>query len=192
MATRKCKKCGWEISATSMHSNCPVCGTLYKEGMCVICGTNVTNLVNGKYCVKCFRIKYRHNDNHKIWKRQRRESNNNRYAEWLGKVKSLPKDYPTLTHEQWLSACRHFGGCAFCGDESIDSRAYFVPFKDGGRYCDWNIVPSCEKCAYRIKLIDNPFAYLERPSERKALQGIIAYLEERLNAAVDKFKECNK
>jgi hypothetical protein len=149
-------------------------------------------LYNGKYCVRCYRKKYDIAANTRRWREEKRQENDDTFAKWLGKIKLLPSDYPTLTQEQWLAACRHFGGCAYCGTESIDARAYFIPFKAGGRYCDWNMVPACEKCATRIKELDNPFAYLERAKERKALQGIIEYLEERLNAAVDRAAECDK
>lgn len=192
MATRKCSKCGWEVAATSAHSNCPICGRRFTEGPCIACGTYVTNLVNGKYCVKCHRQKYGISANTQRWRKEKRRENDATFEEWLGKIKLLPSDYPTLTQMQWLSACTHFNGCAYCGSESIDAQTYFIPFKLGGRYCDWNIIPACEKCATRIKGLDNPFAYLEKASERQALLSIIGYLEERLNAAVDKFAKLNK
>ena len=107
------------------------------------------------------------------------------YNEWVEKVKLVPRDYPTLTEEQWMEAVKHFGGCALCGEESIDARSYFVPFKDGGRYCDWNIIPVCSKCALKTRTNYNYFLY-ERP---KGLINIISYLEVRLNAALENVNE---
>lgn len=186
MATRKCSKCGWEVSYKSVHQTCPICGTRYKVGACSICGTTVQNLVSGKYCVKCFREKYNVSKTTQDWRKRKRRENDEALEKWLGKISLLPSDYPTLTQQQWLKTCSHFGGCAFCESKSIDTRAYFIPFKLGGRYCDWNIVPACEACATRIKLMDNPFVYLERRSERDKLLGVIQYLEEILDAEVGK------
>ena len=56
-----------------------------------------------------------------------------------------------------MRACRHFNGCAKCGDETIDARGFFISFKNGGRYCDWNIIPLCSKCAADWSLDKNPF-----------------------------------
>lgn len=157
-----------------------------------MCGEHTDNLVHGKHCVRCYRKKYSIAETTRQWRAQKRQENDAKLDVWLGKIKSLPSTYPTLTQEQWFKACGHFNGCAYCGAESIDSRVYFIPFRLGGRYCDWNIIPACEKCATRTKGIDNPFAYLERPSERKALQRIINYLEERLDGAVKKSTASDK
>jgi hypothetical protein len=102
------------------------------------------------------------------------------YAEWKSRIAEVPKDYPPLTEEQWMEVVKHFNGCAMCGSEDISTRGYFVPFKEGGRYCDWNIIPLCEKCATTIKYKPNPFKY-KRP---KQLMDIVDYLEEKLNAAI--------
>ena len=187
MAIKKCSKCGWEGAHTYRATLCPVCGTRFVDGPCRVCGEYSKKLVNGTHCVRCYREQYKITEVSREWRKRKRRENEATYAEWLAKIKSLPSNYPTLTQEQWLEACRYFNGCAFCGAESIDARVYFIPFKEGGRYCNWNIVPACEKCATRIKLLPNPFAYLERSSERTALQNIAKYLEEKLNAAVEKY-----
>ena len=157
-----------------------------------MCGEYTDNLVHGKHCVRCYRKKYSIGETTRQWRAHKRQESNAILNDWLGKIKLLPSSYPTLTQDQWLATCGHFNGCAYCSAESIDSRVYFIPFKLGGRYCDWNIIPACEKCAMRVKLIDNPFVYAERPNERQALQRIINYLEERLNAAVEKTSKINK
>ena len=117
------------------------------------------------------------------WRAANRQTNNSTFEAWCAKMQAVPKDYPTLTTEQWLEACAYFGGCALCNDESIDSRVYFVPFTYGGRYCNWNVIPLCMSCATHYKQDMNPFIRLEKPAERQAVQKIIQYLEVRLNAA---------
>lgn len=186
MPTKKCSKCGWEVAHTYRATICPVCGTRYVDGPCRVCGKYSKRLVNGTHCVSCYREQYKIADATRDWRKRKRAESDAAYAAWLDKIAALPKDYPTLTQEQWLRACAHFNGCAFCGAASIDARVYFIPFKAGGRYCDWNIVPACEKCAVRIKLMPNTFAYLERAPERDKLLGIIKYLEAILDAAVEK------
>lgn len=105
------------------------------------------------------------------------------YQDWLEKIRKIPKDYKTLTEEQWLQAVRHFDGCALCGAESIDTRGYFVPFELGGRYCDWNIIPMCSKCATKNKTNYNWFLEAKQPV---GLVDIITYLEVKVDAAIKK------
>lgn len=81
---------------------------------------------------------------------------------WKEDISKIPTPYTTLTEEQWLEACNHFGGCAYCGRDQIDSRAMFIQFKDGGRYCNWNIIPACEKCETMYKSTDNPFLRMDQ------------------------------
>ena len=118
-----------------------------------------------------------------------------RYDAWLEKVKAVPKDYPTLTEAQWLEACRHFDGCARCYSRDIDTRGFFVGAKLGGRYCDWNVIPLCEKCASNWDLEQSMFRYAEmrdhdkRSTEyRECLAKIVDYLGGKLDVAtrVDK------
>lgn len=90
--------------------------------------------------------------------RDKRDSNfEEQYNEWLKRIAAVPKNYPTLTEEQWMKACRHFNGCAKCGDENIEARGFFISFKNGGRYCDWNIIPLCSRCAADWNIAKNPF-----------------------------------
>jgi hypothetical protein len=105
------------------------------------------------------------------------------FEAWKKKISTIPKDYPTLTEEQWMRACRHFNGCAQCGDEDIEARGFFIQFKEGGRYCDWNIIPLCQKCAADWKLSPNPFrAAWSRDNANRAfnrrncLKDIVDYL----------------
>jgi hypothetical protein len=115
-----------------------------------------------------------------------------RFDAWLSKVNAVPKNYPTLTEGQWLAACRHFDGCARCHSDDIDTRGFFISATLGGRYCDWNIIPLCERCAKRWNLDKSVFVYvlnrdnIERTDEyRKCLENIIEYLEVKLDAAIN-------
>lgn len=101
------------------------------------------------------------------------------YNEWIESIRKIPKNYPTLTEEQWMEAVKHFGGCALCKDESIDARGYFIPFKLGGRYCDWNIIPVCAECATTARRNPNYFLW-SRPA---GLMDVIDYLEVKINNA---------
>ena len=126
-----------------------------------------------------------------------------RFDDWIEKVKQVPKDYPTLTEAQWLEACNFFNGCARCSSEEIDTRGFFVGRELGGRYCDWNVIPLCSKCAKMWQLNKSMFVYAYhkdlvkndpryRPlgassstrEFRDSLDKLVAYLEVRLNNAI--------
>lgn len=158
-------------------THCPICKTRFTVGICTKCGRPVEYYrANRRVCRECYDTKVRQPDAMKKVK-QRREAI---FDEWLDKVARVPKNYPTLTEAQWLEAVKHFGCCAMCGSEHIDTRGYFIPFKLGGRYCDWNVIPICEKCAFQFR--KNPNFFLrQRPA---GLINIIDYLEEKLNAAI--------
>ena len=102
------------------------------------------------------------------------------FNEWRDLILKIPKNYPTLTEAQWMEAVKYFNGCAICGSESIDTRGYFIPFKSGGRYCDWNVIPMCEKCATNAKTTPGYFL-VSRPVD---MLKIVDYLEERIDAAL--------
>ena len=127
----------------------------------------------------------------------------NRFDQWLEKVKQVPKDYPTLTEAQWLEACSFFNGCARCASEEIDTRGFFIGRELGGRYCDWNVIPLCTKCAKMWRLDKSMFVYAfhkdivkgdkrYRPlgandsthEFRDSLEKLVSYLEVRLNNAI--------
>ena len=62
-----------------------------------------------------------------------------------------------MTEDEWLDACRYFGGCALCDSDSIDARGYFIRFEDGGKYNACNVIPLCDTCATTLKYQSNPF-----------------------------------
>jgi hypothetical protein len=77
------------------------------------------------------------------------------YTVWLEQVKDLPA--PLITEDQWIEICRYFNGCAVCGSESIDARAFFIQFRFGGKYTPWNVFPICERCNKIWDAEPNPF-----------------------------------
>lgn len=116
-----------------------------------------------------------------------------KYEEWQKLIAEVPANYPTLTEAQWLTACSHFSRCAMCNSEDISSRGYFISFKVNGRYCDWNVIPVCEKCSLQRFVQFNPFRRLDpmlnkslamgRGVTRDKLKNMIAWLEPKLREA---------
>lgn len=158
MNTKTCRKCGWVYPITQRGTKCPLCGEPFVEVVCSVCG----RVVSGKdrvctlmLCRDCHNarerqhmIKYTHKRNARF---------DERYENWIEQIQQIPKDYPTLTEEQWLRACRHFNGCAWCGSSEIDTRSFFMDLSVGGRYCEWNIVPQCSTCSRLVSTKFNPF-----------------------------------
>jgi hypothetical protein len=115
------------------------------------------------------------------------------FADWLeqlGKVKTH-----TLTEDEWMEACKHFGGCALCDSDSIDARGYFIRFEDGGKYNACNVIPLCEKCATVLKRQPNPFRQMHPQINRNLatsrgmsvdkLHKVVDYLQSKLGGIVD-------
>ena len=81
--------------------------------------------------------------------------------DWLEKLQKLP--FKVMNEEEWLETCRYFGGCAICGNEYIETRHFFIPFEEGGRYAVWNMIPLCGSCAAGLpKSIGNPFKWFDK------------------------------
>lgn len=178
MTTKTCKKCGWVCDIRDPNIYCPICGTRFEAGICTKCGKPVIYYRRDRcVCKTCYDTVVRNPNAYQDTQRRRK----NMYAEWVEKVRKVPEDYPRLTEAQWLEAVKYFNGCAFCGADSVDARGYFIPFKNGGRYCDWNIVPMCEACSIRMKKDSNYFISRRKPA---GLLNIISYLEDKLNAAI--------
>lgn len=135
--------------------------------------------------------------------KKRIDAMDGRFKQWLEKVKQVPVNYPTLTEAQWLDACNFFNGCARCHSDEIDTRGFFVGRELGGRYCDWNIIPLCTKCAKMWRLDKSMFVYAYHKDKVKndkryrplgvtdsktefqdSLEKIIKYLEVKLDRAI--------
>lgn len=182
MTTKTCEKCGWVLAVQDPLTHCPICGTRFKIGVCPICKQVVEYYRNNRLVCKCCYDTVTRKPDADFQKHERRRK---RYAEWLERIKLIPKDYPTLTEKQWYEAVQYFNGCALCENERVDTRWYFIPLKSGGRYCDWNIIPVCEKCATKIRRNYNYFLW-ERPV---GLENTVKYLEEKINGAIAKNTE---
>lgn len=132
-------------------------------------------------CDKCYAAYDRE------WHNKRRDAAAAKYDEWITLIAEIPTPYKTLTESEWLEACKHFGGCAYCGSDNVDARAMFIKFKDGGRYCAWNIVPMCEKCAKVHNSIDNPFVSMDSSvnRDRGSMARVYNHSLDKLQKIVD-------
>lgn len=173
MSIKTCKKCGWQQSTQDPSRRCHGCGVPVTEGICNWCGDYKYDLSPKQYvCSECRPIQSR--EKTRVW---RQKQYYDAYDEWLRDIARIKMPYSFLTEDEWLKVCKYFNGCAFCDSESVDARSFFVPFKKGGRYCNWNIIPKCDKCAL-LNIGDNPFMAMSRYSAyRKKLLGAVAYLK---------------
>ncbi len=188
MNTKTCKRCGWVYPSTQPGKRCRICGQPFEEVLCSSCGTLVPadNILNKQLvCRSCYNAAW------KAGRKVRVQEMSDRFDEWVAKVASVPKAYPTLTEEQWIEACRFFDGCARCDCPDIDTRGFFIDASLGGRYCDWNVIPLCERCATSWDLTKSVFKYVEKRDTqarsklyRTKLAKIIEYLGGKLNNAI--------
>lgn len=191
MNTKTCKRCGWVYPITQPGTKCKICGEPFEQIVCRICGQvkNRNEMMKSTLCKKCHsRLIIPYGKGNYRRRIGRLEDSLNA---WLDKVAKVPKSYATLTEEQWLEACRFFNGCARCYSEDIDTRGFFIPARLGGRYCDWNVIPLCERCAKTWDRTNNVFITAtfrdeqNRNSEyRDQLKKIVEYLEVKLDVAI--------
>lgn len=192
MSTKTCKRCGWVYPITQPGTCCRVCGEPFEIVACRKCGKVVSGnqLKPHGLCDTCHSIRNVANATKSGKKRKAKLHQD--FEDWVAKAKQVPKNYPTLTEEQWLDACRFFDGCARCYSDTIDTRGFFISRALGGRYCDWNIIPLCERCAKVWDLDRSVFNYtLKKGSQegrhreyRESLLKIVEYLEVKLDNAV--------
>jgi hypothetical protein len=119
----------------------------------------------------------------------RKEELETRYNTWKEVIAKLP--FKPISEQEWLAACSHFGGCAICGDDHIETRQYFIPFKDGGKYTAYNVFPMCGKCSTHAKRLLNPFTWFDRyygkgglNVTKEAGEKLVAYLELQITKVV--------
>lgn len=195
-----CRGCDWEYPDNTKRKRCRFCGTyLYrtpprvpkppkpsKIKQCILCG-EVKYISYGDACNDC--RTYTEHSSYDRWYRnvlhpgytvmrwsRIRAEELDRLRKHIELIQQIPKPYTFLTEADWLAACKYFNGCAICGSEHIDARSMFVAFRDGGRYCKWNIIPVCEKCA-KIPSDKNPYAVaLSSIFDAEHLEKILAYL----------------
>lgn len=149
------------------------------------------------YCKKCelqYTKEYKHINKDKVnawvtkYNNKRRNDADEELKEWL-EITDIP--FKVLSEEQWLETCRFFGGCALCGNEHIESRQFFINFKDGGKYTVWNMFPACSECSKHVRQVSNPFVWMHPiignakvylPKFDKTRQtNLLRYLEEQAN-----------
>jgi hypothetical protein len=200
MNTQKCEGCGWEYPATYTKYRCRWCGTVLKYRLCADCG-EFKPMYNRSICRQCY---YARRDAIGPYRNTYKDSPQyiytlKQYEEWLALISQIKTVHP-LTEAQWLEACRYFGKCALCNNETIDTRGFFIPFKAGGRYANWNILPICEECANDMKISQNPFrtyngkvqhrfSQFTKPGKRNNwtddnINKAVAFLRPRLEEAV--------
>ena len=188
MNIKKCSKCGWEFPATFEGRQCKFCKGRLIGGYCACCGkwSEYLRPANNR-CREC------ETQDHINWRNAHRNKAEERYQDWLKRIAAQLYPPQALTEDEWLEACKHFGGCGYCGSPDIDARSMFIPFKEGGRYTAWNIIPACEKCETARKTTSNPFkrmddVYLRRPDQQatrlnqslEKLQRIVDYLQTKM------------
>lgn len=176
MNTRVCKKCGWEYPPAFKKIHCKFCGGVIGSGYCLACGKWTDSIVDNGLCSTC--NTKRHAKYARDSLRRTRAMHKRQYDEWINAIYNVT-DKSTLTESQWLEACKYFNGCAYCGSEEISTRSMFIMYRDGGRYCAWNILPACAECEANRRGTENPFVVydLER------LKNICNYLKKRLKDA---------
>lgn len=188
MSTRTCKHCGWVYPHSFVGTKCTICGTDFDERFCPVCKQLLPLSAFSKTRATCHKCRRPYEN---AFREKRLGAMDIKFEEWLAKVKKVPKNYPTLTEAQWLEACKHFDGCARCSSNDVDSRGFFIDASLGGRYCDWNIIPLCERCANTWNLTKSVFRYTEKRDYnnrsheyRESLAGIIEYLGGKLDNAI--------
>ena len=202
MNTKTCKNCGWVYPLVTPYSSCRFCGRGFTEGICAKCGTHSQDIiVPTNLCRSCYnernrkyqkRVVHTTEERMRYYKRLCAEADE-QFAKWLETLKSIKTH--TLTEDEWLEACKHFGGCAACNSESIDARGYFIRFEDGGKYNACNVIPLCEKCATAFKKQPNPFRQMHPQINRNLianrgmsldkLHNIVDYLQSKIGGIVD-------
>lgn len=214
---RECSACNWKYPPTYPKSHCKFCGgevigmyitaaSLTTERTCSTCEKTlpieqfgkaiVGNRFGYRYSCKACEIKrfnapHRKNSDTRKAARQRayersRERVEKIYEKWL-ETSDLP--FKVLSEKEWLQTCKYFNGCAICGNEIIEARAFFVPFKDGGKYAAWNMIPVCGTCGTESTMKSNPFKWLKGVNAKtlglttERAEKIVEYLEQQIARA---------
>lgn len=177
---RICQSCNAEQPLEHMGTTCKSCRAILDVQYCKACEQwkplsdfhvthNQVKPYPRKPCKVCGReVKKKWDKEHRdqryardrrFWDK-RKDNADTMYEEWKQTISKLPTKL--LDEWQWKETCRYFNGCALCGSTVIETRQYFIPFNEGGTYSAWNIYPACGKCSTDIKLIANPFQWMDR------------------------------
>ena len=194
MNTKTCKKCGWVYPKVTPYTTCRFCGMSFTEGTCKKCGDYSYDILPGTgWCRTCYNARQlvyqkgrdQSESNRKVYEARCKEADE-RFAAWTGQLRAIKTH--TLTEDEWMEACRHFGGCALCGADSIDARGYFIRFEDGGNYNACNVIPLCDKCATALKYQSNPFRQMN-PYINRSLAVWRGLSVDRLNKVAEYLQE---
>jgi hypothetical protein len=166
----------------------------YERLGCQNCIVHLARKKNREYNGTSFKSRVEYNQNYNERIRRIAEVKLEVWQDWISKV---PKDYHTLTEEEWQSVLEYFDyKCAFCQMQDFELRGMFLTVNQGGRYCNWNVIPVCSECVRRPK-DKNPFRFMDRTAtsnrsiaykrrySKKKLSKIIEYLEPILLVAAN-------
>jgi hypothetical protein len=174
---RICPGCNREYPRSITSVRCVHCKSNFSEQLCSTCNewksadnyylySNGTPRRECKNCGRLRKLKFDKDNRQQRYDRDRRFFDKRKattveqIASWREKVDKLP--FKLMTEPQWLEACDYFKGCVVCGDKHIETRQYFIPFMDGGKYTAWNIFPMCGTCSTKKRMIQNPFAWIDK------------------------------
>lgn len=172
---RVCPKCGHEHPSRLNARKCIMCKEYLSHLWCFYGQHYVekdlmTWSKKGEpynYCKKCNSLKRMAADKKNPEARKKRQ---NAFVDRLRSKYDVLRDqllelnektFKPMTEDEWHAICNHFGGCALCGEEHIESRQFFINYKHGGKYSKWNMFPLCSKCTRYTKKVDNPFYWLD-------------------------------
>lgn len=178
-SVRKCKGCGWTFPQSFHGEKCRYCKTVFDTQWCrheeaFVPDHKMPRLKSGPnkgrttyICVDCrsaYRMKYdkRNREGQRLRSQRFDMKQIEKYKDMFDQLIKSNKDFKPMTEEEWHKVCEYFGGCAICGEEHIESREFFINFKDGGKYAAWNMFPLCGKCATHTKFTANPFMWLDK------------------------------
>lgn len=107
------------------------------------------------------------------------------YDVWQERIAAVPKDYHTLTEDEWHDVVDYFDGkCAFCQNHDFTQRGLFMLVSQNGRYCNWNVIPICDECIVRPKH-KSPFRFMNQAyTGPKSTTRIRGYNTEKLNKII--------
>lgn len=206
---RTCPKCKWQYPSTYNYVKCKYCDTMFDEQRCTMCKQLVPTYKfykrsDGRLTRRCPDCNRKDSREWDANNKEAKAARNHRMMEkhmvaaemalynWLDKSGDIT--FKSMKEDEWLEACRYFGGCAICGNEHIETRHFFIPFEEGGKYTAWNMIPLCGPCAAAIpKSIKNPFSWFNKYLGNATALGlnedrkhkIVTYLTKKMKEAID-------
>lgn len=176
-----CSECNWEYPSSYNSPTCKFCRGEMSPKLCSECDErkplDMFYVVSsgprkGKHLSKCIPCRESKEQQKAMNRDKTKELDASRIAtakhdakvraecaDLLMRLKdALPKQ--SMTEAEWMEVCSHFGGCAVCGEEHIETRFFFIDIQDGGKYAKGNVLPMCGRHAKFTKRKSNPFLWL--------------------------------